>query len=116
VATHTLLDSLHYLHIDFSLLESMNQRWTAFSEAIWRDAQERITELLHYLQMPVGAMSASATAQTATAAAAAAATAANGGASAPAPSVGSAAATSSPTTPREAVAISSNDESHCITH
>jgi hypothetical protein len=61
-ATHTLLDSLHYLHIDFALLESVNQRWTAFSEVAWRDAQERIAELLHYLRLPVGAMNGSAAA------------------------------------------------------
>ena len=55
-ATHTLLDSLHYLHIDFSLVESLNQRWSTFSGPIWKDAQERVTELLHYLQLPVGTM------------------------------------------------------------
>ena len=53
-ATQSLLDSLHYLHIDFTLLDALTHHWKTFTAETCRDAQLRITELLDFLAAPVG--------------------------------------------------------------
>lgn len=64
-ATQTLMDSLHYLHLDFTHLDALNHHWSSTTATIWKDAQERVAELLCYLRAPVGVMTSNTPAEVA---------------------------------------------------